>query len=105
MKALKADTTACSLLGEPLRFQTLRLGDKENLVTSENAQVEITRGLFFNNDTSFLMQVLIPVTGSKASGHLRSKATFTAQRWQLDSVVLEFKGRTDKLTIFDGSKN
>ena len=46
-----------------------------------------------------ILQVLIPVSGSKAAGYLRSKATFQHGKWELDSVVLEFKGRPHKLTI------
>ena len=51
------------------------------------------------------VQVLIPVSGSKTAGHLRSNATFRNHKWELDSVVLEFKGRTFKLTIVDSSKD
>ena len=39
VKALRENKAACSLLGEPVRFQTLRLGDKENVVTTQHAQV------------------------------------------------------------------
>lgn len=39
VKALRANKQACTLLGEPIRFQTLRLGDRENVVTTQHAQV------------------------------------------------------------------
>ena len=39
VKALRSNRKACALLGEPIRFQTLRLGDKQNVVTTQHAQV------------------------------------------------------------------
>ena len=39
VEALKRHQFACKLLGEPLRFQTLRLGNEENWVTTEEAHV------------------------------------------------------------------
>ena len=42
VKVFKANKAACSLLGEPVRFQALRLGDKDNLVTAQYAQVTCT---------------------------------------------------------------
>ena len=52
-----------------------------------------------------LPQILIPVSGSKAAGHLRTQATFQSGRWELDSVVLEFKGRPQTLTIVDNQES
>ena len=40
VKALRGNRHACNLLGEPLRFQALKLGDQENRVTTEHAQVD-----------------------------------------------------------------
>ena len=37
--ALRQHQVACRLLGEPLRFQTLRLGNQQNWVTTEEAHV------------------------------------------------------------------
>ena len=45
VKALRDNRRACSLLGEPLRFQTLKLGDPENVVTTERAHVRKGEGL------------------------------------------------------------
>ena len=39
VEALKRDERAMYLLGEPLRFQTLRLNDKHNRITTEHAEV------------------------------------------------------------------
>ena len=39
VEALRRHQLACRLLGEPLRFQTLRLGDQRNWVTTEEAHV------------------------------------------------------------------
>jgi len=50
-------------------------------------------------------QLLIPVSGSKAAGYLRTKATFQFGRWELDSVVLEFRGRPQTLTIVDNKES
>lgn len=47
------------------------------------------------------VQVLIPVRGSKATGQVRSIATVRNGKWQLDTVVLEFKGRPEKLIIVE----
>lgn len=40
VKALRDNRHACNLLGKPLRFQTLKLGDPENVVTTERAHVQ-----------------------------------------------------------------
>jgi len=53
----------------------------------------------------FSFQLLIPVSGSKAAGYLRTKATFQFGRWELDSVVLEFRGRPQTLTIVDNKES
>ena len=42
VKALRSHRPAISLLGEPIRVQALRLGDKENKVTTEHAQVHVS---------------------------------------------------------------
>lgn len=39
VEALRRDERAMHLLGEPLRFQTLRLNDKHNRITTEHAEV------------------------------------------------------------------
>ena len=39
VEALKRHELSCKLLGEPLRFQTLKLGNKQNWVTTEEAHV------------------------------------------------------------------
>lgn len=39
VKAMRSNRKACTLLGEPIRFQALRLGDKDNVVTTQHAQV------------------------------------------------------------------
>ena len=39
--AVRSHKLACSLLGEPVRFLALKLGDKDNKVTTEHAQVSI----------------------------------------------------------------
>lgn len=41
IEALKQHQLACKLLGEPLRFQTLKLGNKQNWVTTEEAHVRM----------------------------------------------------------------
>ena len=52
--------------------------------------------------TSILyVQVLIPVRGSKTTGQVRSIATVRNGKWELDTVVLEFKGRPEKLVIVE----
>ena len=51
------------------------------------------------------VQVLIPVRGSKTTGQVRSIATVRNGKWELDTVVLEFKGRPEKLVIIDNDKN
>jgi hypothetical protein len=40
IEALRNHERAMALLGEPLRFQTLRLNDKCNRITTEQAQVK-----------------------------------------------------------------
>ena len=47
------------------------------------------------------MQVMIPVSGSRSAGYLKSKASFRFGRWELESVRLEFKGRPQTLTIVE----
>ncbi len=37
--AVRANKEACALLGEPVRVLALRLGDKGNRITTEQAQV------------------------------------------------------------------
>ncbi len=37
--AVRANKAACALLGEPVRVLALRLGDKGNRITTEQAQV------------------------------------------------------------------
>jgi len=44
VKALRDNQRACNLLGEPLRFQTVKLGDTENRVTTEHAHVRMWEG-------------------------------------------------------------
>ena len=39
VEVLRQNQLACKLLGQPLRFQTLRLGDEQNWVTTEEAHV------------------------------------------------------------------
>ena len=39
VETLKRHELACKLLGEPLRFQTLKLGNEQNWVTTEEAHV------------------------------------------------------------------
>ena len=51
-----------------------------------------------------LHQVLIPVSGRRSAGYLRSTASFRDGRWELDTVVLEFKGKPQTLTIVNNSK-
>lgn len=41
VKAVRSHKLACSLLGEPVRFLALKLGDKDNKVTTEHAQVSV----------------------------------------------------------------
>ncbi|CAI8058438.1 Cytochrome c oxidase assembly factor 1 homolog [Geodia barretti] len=84
--ALRQHQVACRLLGEPLRFQTLRLGNQQNWVTTEEAHV------------------MIPVSGRRSAGQLRSTAVFRDGQWHLTDLVLEFRGRTEKLVIIDKSR-
>lgn len=51
-----------------------------------------------------IVQVLIPVSGRRSAGHLRSTAVFRDGQWHLTHLVLEFKGRTQKLVISDNRK-
>ena len=48
VKALRGNRHACNLLGEPMRFQALKLGDQENRVTTEHAQVDYGDSGLFN---------------------------------------------------------
>ena len=41
VEALRRHQLACRLLGEPLRFQTLRVGDQRNWVTTEEVHVRM----------------------------------------------------------------
>ena len=41
VEALRSHQLACRLLGEPLRFQTIRLGNQQNWVTNEEAHVRV----------------------------------------------------------------
>lgn len=41
VSALRDNRHACNLLGEPLRFQTVNLGDTENRITTEHAHVSL----------------------------------------------------------------
>ena len=41
VEALRGHQLACRLLGEPLRFQTIRLGNQQNWVTNEEAHVRV----------------------------------------------------------------
>lgn len=40
---LKKDKRACTLLGEPVRVKALKLGDEDNWVTAQQAQVRFWR--------------------------------------------------------------
>ena len=44
--AVRANKEACALLGKPVRVLALRLGDKGNKVTTEQAQVRKRKTLF-----------------------------------------------------------
>ena len=46
--ALKHHQLGCKLLGEPLRFQTIKLEDKQNWVTTEEALVRPHNSLFIH---------------------------------------------------------
>ena len=50
------------------------------------------------------VQVLIPVSGKRSAGQLRSTAIFRDGQWHLTHLVLEFNGRTEKLIIIDNRK-
>ena len=54
---------------------------------------------------SIMVQVLIPVSGRRSTGHLRSTTLFRDGHWHLTHLVLEFRGRTEKLVILDDSEN
>ena len=54
---------------------------------------------------SIVVQVLIPVSGRRSAGHLRSTDLFRDGHWHLTHLVLEFRGRTEKLIILDDSEN
>ena len=45
--------------------------------------------------------MLIPVSGKRSAGQLRSTAIFRDGQWHLTHLVLEFSGRTEKLIIID----
>lgn len=49
VEVLRRDERAMHLLGEPLRFQTLRLNDKHNRITTEHAEVNGIVILKFNS--------------------------------------------------------
>ena len=53
---------------------------------------------------STAVQVLIPVSGRQSAGHLRSTAVFRDGNWHLTHLVLEFRGRTEKLVIMDKNR-
>ena len=46
-------------------------------------------------------QVVIPVSGRRSAGVLRSTSVFRDGQWQLTNLVLEFRGRTEKLVVLD----
>ncbi|XP_011410577.1 PREDICTED: uncharacterized protein LOC105316950 [Amphimedon queenslandica] len=87
VKALRDNERAVTLIGEPLRFQFLRLNDKRNHITTTQAEVAI------------------PVSGSKHAGHIHSFADHHDGKWRLQKVIFEFKGRPDKMVILDTSSN
>ena len=49
----------------------------------------------------FILQVLIPISGSKTSGMLQSCATVRNGKWEVDSVALKFNNRYDEIVIID----
>ena len=75
-----------------------------NSNTCYNQPIYLSVLRFDKYGSGVLPQILIPVSGSKAAGHLRTQATFQSGRWELDSVVLEFKGRPQTLTIVDSQE-
>lgn len=87
LKIAREHEQARRLLGEPLRFQVLKLRDRENVITTESAHL------------------LIPVYGSKAAGFLRTVGVHHGGEWEIESVILEFKGRPQKLVLLDNGSN
>ncbi|KAL5489205.1 hypothetical protein EMCRGX_G018272 [Ephydatia muelleri] len=81
LRVAREHEKARRLLGEPLRFQALKLRDRENVITAESAHL------------------LIPVYGSKAAGFLRTTAIHQDGDWKIESIVLEFKGRPQKVVL------
>ena len=49
------------------------------------------------------LQVMIPVSGSKSSGMLRSNATVRNGKWEVDSVVLRFNNTTHEIVLVDNA--
>ena len=47
------------------------------------------------------IQVLIPVSGKRSAGQLRSTAILREGQWHLTHLVLEFSGRTEKIIIIE----
>ena len=45
--------------------------------------------------------MLIPVYGSKAAGFLRTTGVHNGGEWEIESVVLEFKGRPQKIVLLE----
>lgn len=51
-----------------------------------------------------IIQVLIPVSGSKLCGLLKSNATVRNGEWEVDSVVLKFNNRPEEICLLDNTK-
>jgi hypothetical protein len=79
---LRKNSAACSLLGPPVRFKALNLRSPDNIVTEEKAHI------------------LIPVSGKKESGHLKSEAHFENGKWVLDRAILQLKGKPQTMTLY-----
>ena len=62
----------------------------------------------YHNFHCIIIQVLIPVSGKRSAGQLRSSAAqlrstaiFRDGQWHLTHLVLEFSGRTEKIVIIE----
>ena len=55
----------------------------------------------YHNFHCIIIQVLIPVSGKRSAGQLRSTAIFRDGQWHLTHLVLEFSGRTEKIVIIE----
>lgn len=63
MAALRKHKQACTFLGEPVRVKALKLGDEENWVTPDQAQVRFLESLLRSVKLAFIAKGLVFMGG------------------------------------------